>query len=241
MIAKQSGFTVIELILCMVLSAILSGVVVEIIAGPIRSYFWYTQRNQYVDMAQMSLETIQSDLQNSLSSSVGLKTEAQGQSLHFRNILYKGIVIPNGKIASRNLVISTDLPENLLLTTQQELFIVFPGVNSLKDKLYPMTITQYEKQHVINVPESLVVQYPTPFYIVGSLAAYECVPEAHTLVRTMAISRDQNQKSLLSNEVSNCQFALLDGKPQKVLVSLSFGANQSQVTLTQPMIVGNQL
>ncbi len=242
MIKKQGGFTFIELILCMVLSAILAGVVVEIIAGPIRAYFWYTQRNQYVDMAQMSLETIQSDLQTSLPSSIRLNNQTQDHSLNFRNIVYKGIALPNGKVASRNLSINSELPDNLILAkNDQELFIVFPAVNSMKDKLYPFAITNSENGSAISLIESLVVQYPTPFYVVSGLATYECAPDAHTLVRKIAIRSDQNQQSLLSNVLSDCQFTLLDGNPKKVLVSLSFGKKKSQITLSQPIVVGSQL
>lgn len=241
MIKKQSGFTFIELILCMVLSAILAGVVVEIIAGPIRAYFWYTQRNHYVDMAQMSLENIQADLQSSLLSSISLNKQSQGQSLHFRNIVYKGIALPSEQAPTNNLTIHTSLPDNLISIKQnQELFVVFPAMNNAKDKLYRFTMTSKEKGHAITLSEPFSLQHPMPFYIVSSLITYECLPDTHTLERVMVTSPSESQKSLLSNQLSDCQFTLVDGQPQKVLVSLSFGEKKTRVTLAQPITVGIQ-
>lgn len=224
----------------MVLSAILAGVVVEIIAGPIRAYFWYTQRNQYVDMAQMSLESIQTDLQNSLSSSVSLDIQEQGQSLHFRNILYKGIAIPSNHSATSILNIGA-IPENFMSTLQgRELFVVFPEINTVKTKFYNFSIPDKDKGDVITLSEPVVVQHPMPFFIVSGLSTYECSPDSHTLERAMPSTLNQSQKSLLSNKVSDCQFTVIDGQPKRVLVSLSFGERKTRVTLTQPITIGGQ-
>ncbi|HRE31100.1 MAG TPA: type II secretion system protein, partial [Candidatus Berkiella sp.] len=85
---KQTGFTLIELIITMVISAILASVVIEIIAGPIRSYFWYAKRSALVNIAESNFDTIQQDLRNSLSESVVIQNTQHTQNLSFRKILH---------------------------------------------------------------------------------------------------------------------------------------------------------
>jgi len=227
---RQSGFTFIELILTMVLSAILAGIVIEMIAGPIRAYFWYTQRSLYVDMAQTSIDSIQNDLNNSLPNSLIVNSQPEKKEILFRNILYTGVWLPET---------NTQLPQKLLHEQQERvLFIVFPHSGD-QGKLYPYTLVKTDNARIIKLQESPPdLHKPQPYYIVTSLHKYECVQESHTLERTATLNESASQTSLISNQVSDCQFSLLQGQPKALLVSFSFGQGKSRVKLTQPLYFG---
>lgn len=203
----------------MVLSAILAGVVVEIIAGPIRSYFWYAERSAWVDMAQMSLESIQKDMKQCLPSSVTITNESQKQVLSFRNILYKGFVLPNEK---------PQLPKAIFAEhSDEKLYVVFPSSN---DTLYAF---QPElRSHLA---------YPAPYYIVGSWNQYNCLANDHVLERVTVLTEKDKRTALLTNQIMDCQFKLLTSEPNPdILVSLTFGRANSQIVLTQPIYVGQE-
>lgn len=244
MMKKQSGFTFIELILTMVLCSILAGIVVEIIAGPIQSYFWYTQRSLFVDMAEVSLESIQSDLKNSLPQSVVINSQPEKQELQFRKIFYKGVTLPTKNGATQLLTLNSPLPESIILEVRNgPLFIVFPAAKDHKDKLYPFSLVNTGDVSEIKLNEALpsFLQKPMPFFIVSSLTKYECLQEAHTLVRITQFSAQNSEKFLIANQVSDCQFTLQNLQPPSVLVSLSFGEDKSHIKLTQPIFLGKVL
>lgn len=216
---KQNGFTLIELILSMTLSAILAGVVVEIIAGPIRSYFWYAERSAWVDMAQTSLESIEQDLKQCLPSSVKVSNDPKSQILSFRNILYKGFVLPHEK---------PYVPEEINAQHQREqLYVVFPSNNDTLHPLQPQLLNNFAD--------------PVPYYIVGNLTQYDCLAKDHVLERVSFLTDDAKQTALLTNQVMDCQFTMLSNKSNpSIVVSLTFGRGHSQVSLTQPISVGHE-
>ena len=237
MIKKQSGFTFIELILTMVLSAILAGVVVEIIAGPIRAYFWYTQRSVNIDMAELSIESIKSDLDNSLPKSLIINSLPEKQEMIFRNIVYKGVLLPE-QLAAGNLLLSTDVRPTVLLE-DQPLFLALINPGEKQQKLYPLTVIRSDKGWQIKSKEALPkLQKPVPFYIVTALTKYECLQNNHTLERIALYGEKNSQTSLISNQVHDCMFTLLNGQPKGVLVSFIFGKDKAQVKLTQPLYSG---
>ncbi|MCS5712665.1 prepilin-type N-terminal cleavage/methylation domain-containing protein [Candidatus Berkiella aquae] len=220
---KQTGFTLIELVITMVISAILASVVIEIIAGPIRSYFWYAKRSALVNIAESNFDTIQQDLHNSLSQSVVIQNNEHSQNLSFRKILYKGIMLPNQTLV---------LPEHINLANQNEpLFIVFPN-SAEKEKLHPFSLRNDKDKMSENI------LHPVPYYIVGSLMQYRCKQNEHQLERILELNDNLQEKSLMTNQISDCQFSqLTDGSRRGVLISLTFGQEKEQVKLTQPIYV----
>ncbi len=237
MIKKQSGFTFIELILTMVLCSILAGVVVEIIAGPIRAYFWYTQRSVLVDMAQMSIESIQNDLNSSMPNSLTVNSQPEKQEIQFRSVLYKGVLLPE-QLAGNKSSITIELPANIA-QSDQSLFMTFASNDEKNQRLYPFTVSHKDKGVDIVLKEPLPsFSKPLPFFIVTALTKYECLQTKHTLERIAMVNESEKQTSLISNQVADCQFTPLKGQQKGVLVSFSFGQDKSQVKLTQPLFLG---
>jgi len=235
MMKNQNGFTFIELILTMVLCAILATVVVEIIAGPIRAYFSYTQRSLLVDMAEVSLEMIENDLNQSLPNSLTVKN----QEIFFRKIFYKGLALPPQNSKSQFLTLNEQLPQSVVDGLQQQpFFIVFPAAPSSKDQLYPFSLVNNENvsQIKLNVPDFL--DKPMPVYIVTQLTRYECLADKKTLERMTEVGGANNEKNLVASEVSDCQFTRLAGNADGVLVSFRFGSDKNHIQLKQPIYIG---
>lgn len=91
---KLGGFTLIELILTLVLSGILASIVVEIIAGPIRSYFWVAQQAVKVQNAELAMGNLARDLQWAFPSSVHIESQNNTHTLIFKKI--RSVVFPQG-------------------------------------------------------------------------------------------------------------------------------------------------
>ncbi len=94
---KESGFTLIELIFTLVITGILAGIVIEIIAGPIRSYFWVTQQSLRVETAEQALDNMAKELLLALPETIQIENEKSIQSLTFRKILNKGLNVAGPK------------------------------------------------------------------------------------------------------------------------------------------------
>jgi hypothetical protein len=234
---RQNGFTYIELILTMVLCAILAGVVVEIIAGPIRAYFWYTQRNLLVDMAQVSIESIQHDLNSSMPNLLIVNSQPEKQEIQFRQVLYKGVLLPD-QLTNNKLSLAIELPENVA-NKEQPLFMTFVSNDEKNQKIYPLVVSHKDKGIEILLKEPLpAFSKPLPYFIVTAITKYECLQNKHTLERIAMVSDTGKQTSLISNQVTDCQFTLLNGQQKGVLVSFGFGQDKSHVKLTQPLFVG---
>lgn len=231
---QQNGFTFIELILTMVLCAILAGVVVEIIAGPIRAYFGYTQRSHLVDMAEISLEMIENDLSQSLPSSLDVKN----QEIAFRKIFYKGMVMPARDPKTPFITLYEPLPKSVIdELEQQPLFVVFPGASL--NQMYTFSLLNAEKTNQIKLNElPSEINKPMPFYIVTQLTRYECKEETGTLERSI-INASSSEKNLIASDVSSCQFTRLANLPSGVLVSFRLGSDKNHIQLKQPIYVGS--
>lgn len=100
----QKGFTLFELILTMVLSTILAGVVVTLIAVPIRSYFWLSEQSNLVAIGEQAMETMTGTLQQSVGNSVIIENTPTQQSITFQKVLAKGIVTAPINDAAQNFL-----------------------------------------------------------------------------------------------------------------------------------------
>lgn len=94
---KQRGFTLVELILALLLSAIMAGVIIEIIAGPIRAYFWVSSRTLLFEDGALALENMQSELNAAWLSTLQIDDGAQPEIV-FHKIVDEGFKIQNNKV-----------------------------------------------------------------------------------------------------------------------------------------------
>jgi MSHA biogenesis protein MshO len=82
---KQTGFSLIELIVVIVLLGVLATGAGLLITTPIGAYNDQLRRQQLVDQAEMSLRQIASDIRRSLPNSLRLKVNATGWALEMAN------------------------------------------------------------------------------------------------------------------------------------------------------------
>lgn len=226
----QKGFTLIEMILSLVITAIIAGVMVEIIAGPIRSYFWLNEQSSRVQVGSMGLDNMARELRLALPSSIHIESKQNQQALKFRKILYKGLMITP--------ILSTPFPQELI-NTKEPLMIYFPTLNE-PESFYALSLKNEKTQGKINIKNTLMPVEITPgllFYIVSEPILYECQNKSQLLERTVASFRG---KSLLANNIQNCQFTIIsEQKREGVILSFRLGMTDAQAfSMVTPVLFG---
>ena len=78
---KQSAFTIVELIVVIVISGILSAVMIPLIAGPIDSYTDVSRRTRLVDIADSAMQKLAFDIKTALPNSI--RVGCSGQCVEF--------------------------------------------------------------------------------------------------------------------------------------------------------------
>lgn len=226
---KSQGFTLIELILTMVITIILTGVLVEVMAGPIQSYFWVTRQTLIVDNAALAMENIHKDLSLALGNSIHIENTSTGQILSFKKILYKGILLPSKTSIFESL---DEFPPTLMVSEQKEYFLAFPLGS--QDTLYSVKLSNVnQKGQIIVIGKPLDnLSYPMPFYIVSESIRYEYTKNTHQLERIESLE----QRALLGNEIQYCRFSLFNHNHEKGLkFELSVGDSHHAVNMEQPI------
>lgn len=225
---KQSGFTFFELILSLVLTTILTGIVVEMIAGPLRSYLESTKQTVKVDIGEQTVDNVAKELRTALPFTVKIEKTQNGQALVFRKILYKGIIVPH-HLSQNSLPILGSLPQELLSLSSLKIYLPL----SLENKLLDVQLKQDLHQDVLMTGSHLLDgSHPLPFYIVSPVLRYVWDQNAKTLKRI-----DQGvHEDVIANQVQDCQFiAIHDNKSQGMLVSLSIG-DVNPIKMKQPIL-----
>lgn len=74
--ARQAGFTLIEVILTLTLTAIIVGVVAQIIIGPVQSYFASARRAELTDAADLVLRRLTRELRQGVPNSLRISDSA---------------------------------------------------------------------------------------------------------------------------------------------------------------------
>jgi prepilin-type N-terminal cleavage/methylation domain-containing protein len=220
---KECGFTLIELILTLVLTALLASIVVEIIAGPIKSYFWINQQAVRVETAEQTIDMIAKELRQALPQTVKIENEDSARTLSFQKILYKGLVIlPAG--ANNEYAIVGSFPEQIEI--DKAYWLIFPLSSSEPMHAYKVNIKN-EQSGMLTFNESIhqnSVQ-PVPFYLLSEPIHYTFSQQLHLLQR-----RQENDEALVANQVQNCQFQMFEENTnQGVLVSFSVGGPKEKL------------
>lgn len=91
--ARQSGFTLVELILVVVLCAIVAAMVGSVLSRPLEGFVAQSRRMELVDIAAVALDRMQRDIRMAVPGS--LRLSADGQALELLLIHSAGRYLPN--------------------------------------------------------------------------------------------------------------------------------------------------
>ena len=111
--AKAAGFTLVELVVVIVLSAIVASFIVLFLEAPIESYFAQTRRSDLVDSANRISDAVTADLRTALPNS--LRVRAAGSRVALELLATEGVARYYGKgdknnVAGEELTIGTGHP-----------------------------------------------------------------------------------------------------------------------------------
>ncbi len=233
---KSQGFTLVEFIFSLLLTAILAGVIIQILAGPITTYFWATQRTKQVEQAILSLDMLNRDLSAVFVNSLQLENENTKQSIIFKRILSSGVLV-NEEGGTGVRLLST-LPKTL--KENQHYIIYFPYSVENKDKYFDATLKKSQDNLSLDFAEKLNIanNHPELFYILSNPVEYQCEATSKSLKRL--IDKDA---ALVSNQVKGCHFALNgDKKSPTLFISLEMDSQQKEpIKLTRPILLGEGL
>lgn len=233
---KQRGFTLVELILALLISAILAGIVIEIIAGPIKSYFWVTQRAFLVQEAELALDLLEKEINQALPQTIVTTVAPNRQSVAFNKIIDTGFANGDNKEVT-SFIVLTKLDESI-----QNDKIVWINVPDDRDpnKLYQAKfIKEQDVAHVV-LNEKIFLKHnkdPFMFYVVSELITYDCDAKDHKLTRLV-----NNEIALINNQIKACHFDKTKDQHPIVFVNLEVKSlSKEPITLVRPVYVGDPL
>jgi len=193
------------------LGALLSACVVGIITNFIKSNALGTKLVRYSAMGEQALDFMTKELSLALPSTINIQKSPKGQTLTFRKILYKGIMISEQT--------STIFPPSLI--ESEEGIIYFPSILKERTNFYTVKLTNEHHQGKIKIDNALTRLNFTPnllFYVVSEPIQYECAKQPKTLFRK-SLSQPQ---SLLAHYIQNCEFSF-EKPTENLLISLELG------------------
>jgi MSHA biogenesis protein MshO len=225
---KQYGFTLFELILSLVLTAILSIIVVDLISVPMKSYFWMVNQDTWLASSEIALDTMSRELKEALPQSIKIEKTDNSQSLSFQRILYKNVMTVALDKNRASFVVSENFP-NHIVDNNKALFY-FPLEKTTIANLYIGKISRGNLQTTIQFdqPLSFLPQRQFyPFYIISTLVRYECDIQKGLLERKGPLNEINNTAitSLLSNNIKTCEFNIVD---KSLWLSINIGAKKDK-------------
>lgn len=219
--ARQSGFTLIELIVSMVLIAILGGIVASFIRLPVQNYIDSRSRAQITDGADLILRRLERDLRLALPNSIRISgnsiefllTKAGGRYLTSADNL-PGSTLDFDDASQRDFTVLSALPSGQNAIAANDYIVVYnlgPGFDSTDGSepanAYTLgnvaTVASVSGQTVTMVSNPYPAQKPSMqsptnrFQVVSSPVTYICNPAPSgggNLMRywNYPITKDQN-------------------------------------------------
>lgn len=253
-ITSESGFTLIEMVVVIVIVGILSALGGQFIVAPITGYIDLSRRTRLVDQAEMVLRRMQRDIRHALPNSIRIDTS--GQYLEMVNTVDGGryrryldpvsggdildfSVVDTGfdvlgqlsqiPVAGDRLVVYNISPSgtsgNAYASTPDNVAIIGSG----------STVSHINLSPAFSFASSSPYQR---FFIADQPVTYACEGgelnryDSYTLTATQP-APPVGVSALVSRSVSNCQFSYDPGASQRAgLVTLELSLSESGETIT---------
>lgn len=132
---RNAGFTLIEMVMVITITAILGAVVAVFIVRPIESYQRLSLRGTLVDAAESSLRRMAGDIRNALPHSVRITNSGSGFALEMLPTLDGAKYNTTGTTASEKLVFNGDSDFDLIGTFSNAATLTTTGIRLVINNL----------------------------------------------------------------------------------------------------------
>lgn len=266
----QSGFSLIEMIIVIVIGGIVAAMTASILTLPINAYVDNTRRATLTDVADAAIKRIQRDIRRALPNSI--RISADGRTLELLHLVdggrYRAQLADDGSGDILNFT-SSDTSFDVLGSLQN-----FSNIDRDNDlvAIYPLSSTgnsPYDADNTRTLTNTTTAnsvrfanfQFPLPspqqrFFIIDTPVTYHCNlapsnPKDKTLMRYQDYSIQSTQPTppssggaIQANYMDSCQFSYISGSSTRsglVTISLTLTDEAGEsVHLLQQIHVVNQ-
>ena len=263
---RQQGVTLVEMIMVIVITGILGSMVAVFIKLPVQQYFDIARRADLIDVANLALSRMESDIRSALPHSARMTSATCPVGPSTCSFLEFLPSSGSGRYRIASSVTNTDI---LDFTTADGSFEVLGAMPTFASGVQVivtnnMVAAAYDSAYrtpwfstaapIVTITSK---QFPSPspsahFYIIDQAVSYVCDPGGGTLMRySYAIQATQPTTAatlgtgrLLASYVNSCSFAVTanNGSAGNSLVAINLGLNQDgeMATLYKVVHVGNE-
>ncbi len=257
-ISDSAGFTLVEMIIVMAVTAVVGAMVAVFLRGPIESYVAQDRRAGLVDAADTALRRMQRDIRLALPNSVRVNSLAGGPSLVFLGTRAGGRYRAEGGGDILDFT-TTDagfdvLGPGLEMRTGDRIAVYNLGIPGA-DAWAGVNMTTYTGGNVASTNDIAItpIQFPLAspgnrFQVVDGPVAYQCNLAAGTLTRFWGYDPfagiiAATPRALLATGVSACTFTYQAGVTERgglVSMTLELTDDGESVRLYATTQVSNQ-
>ena len=267
---QQSGFSLVELIITIVLGGIVASMTTSILTLPINAYIDTSRRATLTDVAESAFRRMQRDIRSALPNSI--RVSADGQTLELLHIVdggrYRKLLASDGSgdildfsIADSSFDVLGDLQNFANVTTGSDRVVIYPLATTGNNAYASDNATVIANSSTASQIDFSAFQFPLKspqqrFFIIDMPISYACdtsasAPKSKVLVRYQDYDIQATQPTppasggaIQANYIADCAFSYNSGSSLRSgLVTLTMTMTDDtgeSIRLTHQVHVSNQ-